>query len=228
MLTAGCGTLPWEASSATPPRAVWLRNCTTGESSTFPKQKRHGGPATPRQDGGRACALKCSTGRLAQACWCSMVVSQGLPAFRSTQHHPHPFQSSALPCACVHLLSAQLALPALTAAGCQSLPRTWQVEFAKPLTQAPDGQVVEGRPCAEQVPHCDVCITPKGSDHPLCLACTPPYVADGRGKQKHALSSLSLCSCRVLTHGVLACIHVLLQALAVLLRRRLPAGDGSD
>lgn len=74
--------------------------------------------------------------------------------------------------------------------GCQPkqnlFPLPPQIEYALPLTKSSNGQVVDGQPCTQQVPHCDLCITPQGSDHPLCLACTPPYVADGRGKYRGA------------------------------------------
>eukprot|EP00887_Chlorella_sp_A99_P001322 scaffold14.g1322.t1 len=47
--------------------------------------------------------------------------------------------------------------------------------------RAPGGQTTEGKDCAGLVPHCDLCYTPVGSGHPLCLACTSPYMADGKG-----------------------------------------------
>lgn len=67
-----------------------------------------------------------------------------------------------------------------------------QVEYARPLTEAEEAEVVQGEECKKQVPHCTLCLTPYGSDTPLCFACEPPYMADGRGgyclpwTQKHA------------------------------------------
>lgn len=55
------------------------------------------------------------------------------------------------------------------------------MEYARPLTEAEEAEVVQGEDCHKLIPHCTLCITPYGSDAPLCLACEPPYMADGRG-----------------------------------------------
>ena len=90
-----------------------------------------------------------------------------LPGSSAPRHLPAPCRMS------------ESSLPAST---CRpTLHRRCQVEYARPLTEAEEAEVAQGEGCRKLIPHCSLCVTPYGSSTPLCLACEPPYMADGRG-----------------------------------------------